>query len=313
VSVLWACLLHVCSPVQILYTDTISTAEPRSRSVTSLAYSLPRTATPSRPNRSTGARPSPIQASPRHRTGQDQPGQHVGLQRLQILPCRQRTCHPQILHDRETQPGPPRLHPASKTNDRDDRSSGIPSWQTSASTVAVQITQIRHARYRGLPKVHLQHVFSAVAINPIRLDAWWTDHPLDRTRTSQLAPGLTDRRPERDLVAQLGVRGGPPESDQRVQPRRRLVPGHLRRPRGQPQGLTPHAPRVAGPGQVGRLDRQVEVHVRGQLSIADAACQQLGLAVEPPSQLLLARVVGDRRPPPTSASRLRRLRSARCR
>ncbi len=49
---------------------------------------------------------------------------------------------------------------------------------------AVAVTGIRHARYRGLPKTHLEHVFSAVALNLIRLDAWWNSHPLDRTRTS---------------------------------------------------------------------------------------------------------------------------------
>jgi len=52
---------------------------------------------------------------------------------------------------------------------------------------AVTVTGIRHARYRGLRKVHLQHVFSAVALNLIRLHAYWHDHPLDRTRTSHLA------------------------------------------------------------------------------------------------------------------------------
>jgi transposase len=52
---------------------------------------------------------------------------------------------------------------------------------------AVTVTGIRHARYRGIDKVHLQHVFSAVALNFIRLDAWWNDHPLDRGRTSNLA------------------------------------------------------------------------------------------------------------------------------
>jgi hypothetical protein len=46
---------------------------------------------------------------------------------------------------------------------------------------------MRHARYRGLEKVHLQHVYAAVALNLIRLDAWWNGHPLDRTRTSHLA------------------------------------------------------------------------------------------------------------------------------
>ena len=51
---------------------------------------------------------------------------------------------------------------------------------------AVAACGARHARYRGLPKTRLQHVFSAAALNLIRLDAWWTDHPLDRTRTSHL-------------------------------------------------------------------------------------------------------------------------------
>jgi hypothetical protein len=45
---------------------------------------------------------------------------------------------------------------------------------------------MRHARYRGLPKTRLEHVFSAVALNLIRLHAYWNGHPLDRTRTSHL-------------------------------------------------------------------------------------------------------------------------------
>ncbi|WP_433425902.1 IS1182 family transposase [Microtetraspora malaysiensis] len=52
---------------------------------------------------------------------------------------------------------------------------------------AVAVTGVRRARYRGLAKVHLEHVFSAVALNLIRLDAWWNGHPLDRTRTGHLA------------------------------------------------------------------------------------------------------------------------------
>lgn len=52
---------------------------------------------------------------------------------------------------------------------------------------AVAVCDVRHARYRGLRKVHLQQVFSAVALNLIRLHAYWNDHPMDRTRTSHLA------------------------------------------------------------------------------------------------------------------------------
>jgi IS5 family transposase len=52
---------------------------------------------------------------------------------------------------------------------------------------AVAATGTRRARYRGLPKTRLEHMFSAVALNLIRLDAYWNGHPLDRTRTSHLA------------------------------------------------------------------------------------------------------------------------------
>ena len=45
----------------------------------------------------------------------------------------------------------------------------------------------RRARYRGLPKTRLDHAFMAVALNLIRLHAYWTGTPLDRHRTSHLA------------------------------------------------------------------------------------------------------------------------------
>jgi Transposase DDE domain len=49
------------------------------------------------------------------------------------------------------------------------------------------VTGIRTARYRGLPKTRLEHTLAATAINIIRLDSYWTGHPLDRTRTTHLA------------------------------------------------------------------------------------------------------------------------------
>ena len=53
-------------------------------------------------------------------------------------------------------------------------------------------TGIRHARYPGLPRTRLEHNAAAAAINLIRLDAWWTGTPPDRTRTTHLQrPGLT--------------------------------------------------------------------------------------------------------------------------
>jgi hypothetical protein len=57
------------------------------------------------------------------------------------------------------------------------------------STIAqsVKVTDTRHARYRGLAKTNLEHIYKAVALNLIRLDAWFNGHPLDRRRTSHLS------------------------------------------------------------------------------------------------------------------------------
>jgi transposase len=45
----------------------------------------------------------------------------------------------------------------------------------------------RRARYRGPAKTRLDHAFMAVALNLLRLNAYWNGHPLDRSRTSHLA------------------------------------------------------------------------------------------------------------------------------
>jgi len=45
----------------------------------------------------------------------------------------------------------------------------------------------RRARYRGLQKTRLDHAYMAVALNLLRLEAFWTGTPLDRQRTSHLA------------------------------------------------------------------------------------------------------------------------------
>jgi transposase len=45
----------------------------------------------------------------------------------------------------------------------------------------------RRARYRGLLKTRLDHVYMACALNLLRLEAYWTGTPLDRQRTSHLA------------------------------------------------------------------------------------------------------------------------------
>jgi len=45
----------------------------------------------------------------------------------------------------------------------------------------------RRARYRGLQKTRLDHLYMACALNLLRLEAYWTGTPLDRQRTSHLA------------------------------------------------------------------------------------------------------------------------------
>jgi transposase len=70
------------------------------------------------------------------------------------------------------------------------------AWQTryarragAESTIAqsVKVTDTRHARYRGLPKTRLEHNFKAVALNFIRLDAWYNGTPIDPRHTSHLS------------------------------------------------------------------------------------------------------------------------------
>jgi hypothetical protein len=56
-----------------------------------------------------------------------------------------------------------------------------------AISQAVTVTGARRARYRGLAKTRLQHAYAAIALNLRRLDAYWNDTPVDRTRTSHLA------------------------------------------------------------------------------------------------------------------------------
>jgi len=51
---------------------------------------------------------------------------------------------------------------------------------------ASHVTGIRRARYLGLDKTRLEHLAAATAINLIRLDAWYSAQPIDRTRTTHL-------------------------------------------------------------------------------------------------------------------------------
>jgi transposase len=51
----------------------------------------------------------------------------------------------------------------------------------------VQVGGLRRARYRGIRKVHLEHVAIAAGICLQRLDDWWTNTPRVTTRTSRFA------------------------------------------------------------------------------------------------------------------------------
>jgi len=51
----------------------------------------------------------------------------------------------------------------------------------------VHACDLRHARYRGLIKTHLQHVLTAVAINVTRMVAWDEETPFAKIRTSSFA------------------------------------------------------------------------------------------------------------------------------
>jgi transposase len=52
---------------------------------------------------------------------------------------------------------------------------------------AVRAFELRHTRYRGLAKSHLQHIATAAALNLDRLVAWFQDIPRAITRTSRFA------------------------------------------------------------------------------------------------------------------------------
>jgi transposase len=46
---------------------------------------------------------------------------------------------------------------------------------------------LRQSRYMGLAKTHLQHLITAVALNVVRLGAWWLGTPHAKTRCSPFA------------------------------------------------------------------------------------------------------------------------------
>lgn len=60
---------------------------------------------------------------------------------------------------------------------------------------AVQDCDLRSARYRGLAKTTLQHIISVLALNLIRLVAWWDERPRAQTRQSRFTAALKAASP----------------------------------------------------------------------------------------------------------------------
>lgn len=93
---------------------------------------------------------------------------------------RQLTLRPQQVH--EAVAGARAEQSTQTWHDRYKTRAGVEG--TMAQTT--HVTGIRRARYTGQAKTRLEHALAATAINLIRLDAWWTGKPLDRTRTTHL-------------------------------------------------------------------------------------------------------------------------------
>lgn len=51
----------------------------------------------------------------------------------------------------------------------------------------MRVGGLRQSRYIGAAKTALQHILIAVALNLLRLVAWWEEQPLARTRVSTFA------------------------------------------------------------------------------------------------------------------------------
>jgi transposase len=59
----------------------------------------------------------------------------------------------------------------------------------------VQVCELRCARYRGLAKTRLQYIFTALALNLIRLVAWWNEQPRAQTRQSRFSAAMKAAAP----------------------------------------------------------------------------------------------------------------------
>jgi transposase len=56
----------------------------------------------------------------------------------------------------------------------------------STMSQGIRRSDLQQARYVGVAKVTLQHILTAVALNLVRVSAWWAGTPLAKTRVSAL-------------------------------------------------------------------------------------------------------------------------------
>jgi transposase len=52
---------------------------------------------------------------------------------------------------------------------------------------AMRVCDLRHSRYRGRVRTHLQQIITAVVINIVRVIAWLSEGPWAATRVSRFA------------------------------------------------------------------------------------------------------------------------------
>ncbi|MFI5682956.1 transposase [Streptomyces sp. NPDC051636] len=152
---------------------------------------------PRSPSTGTSGRP-PAHAGTPAPGGARHPARHAGI----VIKLDKETCRPCLVRDQcirsKTGGRTLSLQPRElqEVLDHARLQQGDEQWRAKYGTragiegtihQAVAVTGMRRARYLGLQKTDLEHVFSAVALNLVRLDAWWNGHPLDRTRGSHLS------------------------------------------------------------------------------------------------------------------------------
>jgi len=119
---------------------------------------------------------------------------HVGFHRKTCAACASRPlCTRAKADPREITLRPRPLHEALQKVRRQQETDG---WRDrygkragieGTLSQAVRAFGLRRCRYLGLAKTKLQHVFTAIAINVVRMDAWLTGQPIAKTRRSAFA------------------------------------------------------------------------------------------------------------------------------